>query len=257
MSAQPVTPFDEQALAVVRAAGINENGTEELKRLQAQAVSGEQLAASLHVTSEEDYQRVEAELVRQKTLEKAAKDRFDPICKATDTAHKEACRQRNMVLVPIERAVAILNRLAANWLYEKQKAAEEEKRRQLEVAQRAAEEQREREIEVAEQSAATVDEVQSLCDRPLHYEPILPAPKRSPGPVSLRKPTLKATVTNKYSFLEYVLKHQQYINLIDVNESNLNRLVNALQTAAHIPGVQVTPVLSTATRTAPYKKREA
>jgi hypothetical protein len=228
---------------------LNPGSDPEVTRLKEEAMSAEQYAASLQVKSEDDYALVERELVRYKILEKEAKARFDPICQATDAAHKEACRQRNMVLGPIQSSIAILNNRAGRWLYDKQQREEQERRREIEAAQRAAEEKREQELLLAEANNATVDEVQALCDRPLEYAPVTTMPKRAATPVSLRKPTLKATVTNLPAFLNYVVQ-TQHSNLIVVHEGNLNRLINALGAAAKIPGVQITPVLTTATRTA-------
>src|SRR5581483_5384975 len=109
-----------------------------------------QSATTYEILTERDYGKACDELVRLKAVIDEAHARFDPIVEKAHEAHKEACRQRKIVLDPLEQANSILRSKVGNFLLRQQREKEERDRQALEAARRQAEEDREREIEHAE-----------------------------------------------------------------------------------------------------------
>lgn len=240
-------------LALASGALLVERMSDDLKKLEAQAVSEEERARNALVQSDADCEIVSAEMVRLKTLIQAAQERFDPIVDAAYKAHSEACKQRRLVIDPLQRALNLLGPKVAGFLQRKKQEEEARRQREIEESRLRAAAEREREIEQAEANNASREEVEALCAMPLPAA-VVTAPRRAvaSGPVSTRD-SYKALVTNKLALLQYVAKNPQYLNLWNVNESALNQLARSLKTALQIPGVEVINEAIAATRTAARK----
>jgi hypothetical protein len=228
---------------------IEKDAEAEVKRLEHEAITEENRARQITVETDDECDQASAEMIRLKTLIKAAQERFDPIVEAANRAHKEACKQRSIVIEPLQRAINILSPKVAGFLQQKRQAEEAERQRQLEAARAAAEAEREREIEQAEAQGCSDDEVQALCDMPLAIAPVVRTPAaRVARPVSARS-SYRAIVKNKLALVQHVAKNPQLLELLSVNEPALNGMARSLKTALSLPGVEVMNESTTVTRT--------
>lgn len=234
-------------------------------------------ATAIDVRDAESREIATIYMVDLKKLMEEAHSIFDPICAAANLAHKTATSKRTGVIEPLETAYKFLGgKVAAYDLAERQRieaeqqrqiaearrVAEEEQQRQIAAARAQAEQERERQIEEAEAQRASPETIEALCNAPLstaeeemiRETPVVIMPVFAPrqavsSPVSTRV-VYKGLVTNKQQALRYIVENPQYLELVDFNETKLNRLVSSMGAAFRFPGVQLTQSASAVTRSA-------
>lgn len=232
-----VLTFPNPAVAQSDAAQLATRASVEVERAQ-----------TALVLTPEDYDREAGEMVRLAELIKEAKARFDPICQQTDLAHKEACKQRNLVINPLERAKEILSAKVAGFLEAQRRAAEEEQRAALVRAQHQAELDREADLEHLERTGASAEEVKAVCERPLDPMPVIRGPAFRPGPV-IPRDNYKGRVTDLLALVQHVAKHPEHLALLCPDETAINLLAKALKKTLSIPGIEVYNDIGTTTLT--------
>lgn len=191
--------------------------------------------------------RAAFELVRLKALMEEAHARFDPIVEKANATHKEACKQRNAVVQPLEEAYRLIGGKVGAFDLAERRREEDEERRLLEESRVQAAEVREEEIETAEANGASSEEIAALCDMPLTPAPVIAQRRVAAGPVTTRA-AYKARLVNKFALVQFIAKNAQYLNLLDINQSALNNVAKALGTAMQLPGVELVQEAGVVTR---------
>jgi len=193
---------------------------------------------SFRITSKALYQEAGHHLTEKvDPLIAEIKNTFDPICKATDEAHKEAVKQRDRFLKPALQIRDVLRNGMGRYIAEETRKQDEERRRK-EAEARAKEEER-RKDEVAALKAQGADEEAAE----LEAAPVIVAP------VKVREvPKVDGvsyadqwgyTVTDEMALKEYLWAVHR--SLLVVDSSALLRLVGSLKDGARdIKGIEVT-----------------
>lgn len=204
------------------------------------------------VVSDEDSARDAADLLQGITLlEKEVKATFDPICDSAHKAWKAATGARAKHLQPLEEASSIIRRTIADWKLEEDRKRREEQERIQAQLHREAEERRLAEAAVIRERTGSEEAAMEVLEAPLPVQRYVPpaAPSMKGTGISVRK-VLKGKVVNKAKFLAHVVQRPELLELVDVNQGALNKLVGALGARANFPGIEVYEEATTAVRTA-------
>ncbi len=188
----------------------------------------------------------------------------DPVCEATNQAHKVATGQRKKLLDPLLEARTLTkgkladheDKLEAERIAEQRRIEEEQRR--LEDAARAKREAAEREArEAAEAEAIEIaaaleaegktEEAEAVIAEPIEVyvpeEPVAPPPVAAPPAqkvkgVSSRKSFI-GTVTDPMALLKGVLDGKIPRLVLKIDEGALNKAINAMGGQVDYPGVRV------------------
>lgn len=190
----------------------------------------------------------------------------DPICSATNTAHKAATGQRKSLLAPLEKAESITKGKVSDYLDDQERkriaaeneariareAQEAENRRVQEehdkkvaehekLVREAAERQTQAENEAAE-SYAEAPTPEPIPEAPSKPEPTMvmePVPEPDPEPVSgmSARVSWEAEITDPKALLAAIANGSAPMSLIDFNQGKLNSLAKSMDGALPYPGV--------------------
>ena len=221
----------------------------QLRALQVPVDIGSVGFAQNIVITDETFGLAEQQMVVWKESIKQKMDRWNPVCNSAFETHRQATGARAADVKPLEDACKILSAKLGDYLAEQQKARAEALRLETERAKQLVLTEREEVIEQAEESGATPEEVAALCAAPV-APIVLSKPRSTPGssPVGLRQ-TYKGRLTNHLALAEYIVKNPQFLELIPVSESALNKLAATFKGKLELPGVQFYAENGTATRT--------
>jgi hypothetical protein len=100
------------------------------------------LNSTFDVTTEADLERAAKVLTKIKKTKEMVNTAFDPIIKKAHDAHKQAIKQRNTYLTPLEQIENDMKHKVSNYLYEKRKREEAKRQKELEEMRKAEEELR-------------------------------------------------------------------------------------------------------------------
>jgi len=206
-------------------------------------------AKSLAVVDVDTHQVGQEFLVRCARMEKAVREKLDPIISGANRTHKELTSLRGELLDPIGWARSIVSRKIADYEIEQTRKAEEERRR-LEAGARKAEEERTLAAAIdAEQSGdqAAAEEIMAV---PVEIPVIKPAPAfvRAEG-VSSRT-LYSAEVISLVALVQYVAGHPEDANLLTPNQSAINDRARSQRDGFRLPGCKLVKKTSMAVRTA-------
>jgi colicin import membrane protein len=207
-------------------------------------------AQGMIVNDDETNEAAAELLLGIKDLQKKVNETFDPIKKKAHETWRGICDEQAKHLKPLTDAEATLKAKIGAFHVEKQRQIEEarriheeEIRRAEKEAREAAEAQLERDIEAAEQVGAAPEEIEAMIAAPLPVAPIYvpppPVVKAAPKGIAVPMKTV-ATVTNMLAFVKFVAANPQFLNLLEVDQSGLNKMATAMGTAMQLPGVSVT-----------------
>lgn len=207
-------------------------------RVTATALSWPAQARALVITDPASYTRAAELLAGVRALQKEVAATFDPICEATDKAHKAATGGRRAAATPLAEAETILKdgMIAFDRAARAAAAAEDARRRAI----AAAEEETRRLEELALQVDAADGDETALAEVAADLEQLV----RAPAPVVVA-PVVKATPVVagiafracwKFRVANDALVPVKYKT---TDEKKIRAVVNALGLEARIPGVEV------------------
>lgn len=157
----------------------------ELEKARAEEVTGADLieTASVHVIFDEASYNAAEDLRQQaKDFQKAVHARLDPVCEATNAAHKASTKTRKEFLEPYEKAEKLIASKQVQYRQEQErKRRAEEERLRREAEERAREEARKRQEELERQAAEAAEsgndaDAEALLEKAIEAEsePIVP-----------------------------------------------------------------------------------
>lgn len=216
---------------------------QELQHYSADAEGIKQVALSYTVDSQEMYELAGQELAAIKAKRKAITDQQDSMLEPFKEAKRKIEEGRRKIVDFFSRPLAalgeadhILTRACAGHLEDqerKRRAAEEKAREEQRKLQEAAEKKAEK-LEAKGQGAKAA-EVRAAV-------PIVSVPVVAPMPGKIAGVTMrsnwKAKVTNKLALIKFVAANPQYIEVLDENQTALNRMAVSLKGAMQIDGVE-------------------
>lgn len=204
------------------------------------------VAEAISITNQESYDRAVELLLADKALQTAAETHHRPMIKAGHDAHQAALDGLKRVVAPLQRAERTIKLKIGTWDAEQRRLQAEQERKIKEAeAQRAAEEA-ERIIEEAEAAGAPPEEVKELI-REVETRPIIvprSAPTYTPAKGVSSAPVLKGRVDSFALLVDYVAKNRQYLSILAVDDSALQKLVKALGRNFSMPGVTLVEEMS-------------
>lgn len=210
---------------------------EKVKEVEQEGVALIEAAKSLAITDADSYEAA-AEFVKgTKRLQDRVHDIMDPVCTATNRAHKAATGQRKKLLAPAKEAERIVKRLIVDWDTE-QRRLEAEARRKAEAEERRKAE----EEQLAEAEAAAAEGDEAAAEEILEREPMVappPPPRARPkvSGVSTRE-TWKAQVTDIRALCKAIGEGKVATTLVQPNMPALNAQARSLKAEMKIPGVR-------------------
>lgn len=178
---------------------------------------------------------------------KEVKDTFDPICDATNKAHKAATAKRAKYLDPLTTAYKSVKSLMEAWDREQERIRKAEEARLAEIARKEEEDRQLAEAiaaeEAAKESGATPEEAAQVAEAVMTetvYVPpvVIPkaVPKLSGGPVFQER--WAAEVTDLRALCRAVAEGKASTECVTGNMVVLNRMATALKSTMSIPGVR-------------------
>lgn len=218
---------------------VPEGGTEALTSDLEQQVSGwPERARLMLVTDQLSYEGAGHALIEIKALREEVADTFDPICKATDAAHKEAVAQRKRHDRPLVEGESILKSAIAfhQVKQERLRRLEEEKvnakaRQSEEAALRVQAAQ-------AKRLGATQGEVDDILTQPsVAPTVVLPPRVAAVSGVSMRD-AWSAEVIDLKALCKAIGAGKASLELVKPNMVTLNHLARAQKQTLHVPGVK-------------------
>lgn len=210
------------------------------------AIQVREAAQAVFITDQRTYDLVIEALLANKELQKMAEDHHRPMISKAYAAHRESTAMLNRVIEPLQEAERTYKLKIGTWDAEQRRIQAEQERKIKEAeAQRAAEEA-ERIIEEAEAAGAPPEEVKELI-REVETRPIIvprAAPTYTPAKGVSSAPVLKGRVDSFALLVDYVAKNRQYLSILAVDDSALQKLVKALGRNFSMPGVTLVEEMS-------------
>lgn len=203
------------------------------------ATSWQELASNLKIVDQSSYDGAVMLMRAAQGLRDEAEAHHRPMISAAHKSHQAACAGLKRIDEPLSTAFTTIKSKIAKWDND-QRLIEAERLRTIQAAEdlRRAEEF-ERELEAAEAAGAPPEEVQMLieeAERAPVIVPTMPASYTRAKGVSV-KPKYSAEVTNMRMFIDAVVKNPQYLSLLQVNQTAIDKLARALEENFQIPGV--------------------
>ena len=206
--------------------------------LEIQVLAWPERAALMPVTDQLSYEGAANALLLIKGLRDEVAETFDPICKATDAAHKEAVAQRKRHDLPLVQSEKLLKGALGAYGREQDRLRliEEEKvnaaRREAEAAQLRAQ------VEQAKRQGATQAEQDDIVTQPsVLPDVVLPPRVQAVAGVSTRE-NWKAEVVNLRWLCRAIANGKASVELVKPNMVALNQLARAQKTTLELPGVK-------------------
>lgn len=239
----------EPALKLV---DTNETGAVEQKALTILDQAG-----AVVVTDSETYTAAGTLWNQLGDMIKEVKDTFDPICDATNKAHKAATAKRAKYLDPLTTAYRSVKGLMEEWDREQERKRQEEQRRLEEIARKEEEERQLLEAIAAEEAAkeagATEEEAAQVAEavmaEPVAVAPVVipkAVPKLQGGPVyrevwAAEVTDIKAlclAVGQGTQSTEFVMGLNKDKKSGKISSPALNTLSTSLKSTMNVPGVR-------------------
>jgi hypothetical protein len=233
--------------AAVEQPTMNEQSMEEQLRTQALAVSSS--AGRVSITDQLSYDAACSFLTGTlKPIAKQIEEYFNPDIARAHALHKSLNAKKNALLEPIEDAEMKVKRLIGTW-------TAEQRRIQDEAQRKAAEEQRKRDEEAklqtaieAEERGATEEEKQVILDTPVFSPPPVAAPTFTKAQGVSVKTRWKAQCDNLQALCKAIGEGKVPINLVEVNQSALNKMASIQEKTFNVPGCTAYPEGNVAAR---------
>jgi hypothetical protein len=196
-----------------------------------------QEANALVVTSREQH---EAGLTAYRTLggvEKRIVDLFEAPKKAAHRAHKEITKAEKTLLAPVKEAKLIINKKLAHYEDEQDRIR---KAKQAEAERKAREAEEEERLRAAQeaQDAGRDREAEEIISAPIEPPMVHVEPETAKVEGVSTQKRWSAEVTNKMALVMYVAANPDYIDLLNPDQPNLNRLAVSMKQNLNIPGVR-------------------
>lgn len=196
-------------------------------------------ANEIRVTNGEDYQFASDFLKTIKEAQGKVKSFFEPMKKKAHATWKAICNQENETLTPLVNAEkTIKNKMLDYRREEERRRLEEQRRLQAEAEARAAKE-RERLRKQAEKLKTPELREQRFQEAEEIEAPVVivnPEIPKIEGQ-SIRK-VWKARVISKKDFIKAAAESENLLGLVEINESALNKMAQALKGEIEIPGIE-------------------
>lgn len=216
---------------------------QELQQFTTEADGIKQVALAYTVDSQEMYELAGQELAAIKAKHKAITDQQDAMLEPFKDAKRKIEEGRKKIvefflkpLTALEEADKILTRACAGYIEDqerKRRAAEEKAREEQRKLQADAEKKAEK-LEAKGQGAKAA-EVRAAV--PIVFAPVVAQVPGKIAGVSMRS-HWKAKVTNKLALIKFVAANPQYIELLEPNQTALNRMAVSLKGAMQIDGIE-------------------
>lgn len=233
--------------AAVEEKTMDEQSMEEQLRAQALMVSTN--AGILAITDQSTYDKACTFLTETlKPIAKRIEEYFNPDIARAHALHKSLNAKKNALLEPIEDAEMKVKRLIGTWTAEQRRIQEDAQRK-------AAEEQRKRDEEAklqvaieAEERGATEEEKQVILDTPVFTPPPVAAPTFNKAQGISVKTRWKAQCDNLQLLCKAIGEGKVPVNLVEVNQSALNKMASIQESAFNVPGCKAYPEGNVAAR---------
>lgn len=233
--------------AAVEEKPMNDQSMEQELRQQALSVS---IAANeLAIKDQASYDwacQVLTETI--KPVMKKIEDYFNPDIKRAHELHKSLNAKKNALLDPLANAELLVKRLIGTWTAEQQRI-------QADAQRKAAEQQRQREEEAklqtaieAEQNGATEEEKQVILETPVFSPPPVAAPTYTKAQGISVKTRWKAQCDNIQALCKAIGEGKVPMNLVEVNQSALNKMASIQEKTFNVPGCTAYPEGNVAAR---------
>ena len=188
----------------------------------------------LVITSQTEYEDAADYLRRVKEQQNKVEESFNPIITKAHQAHKEAIGQRDKHLVPLKDAEKRIKFLMGDYQGEKERIAKIEAERLVKIAEAEAEKERKRLQAIKERAEATgkTEKAQMVAEQieNITVEAVVVAPDiQTPRGVSY-------SAKYRGEVIEFKILPDEYKI---VNQSALDRVLQATKGAIQIPGVKI------------------
>jgi hypothetical protein len=171
-----------------------------------------------------------------KALRKEIAETFNPIITKAHEAHQEALAQKKRHETPLIEAEGIIKRALSDYDTERQRKADEERRR-LEAQARALEEER----LLADAIAAEQDGDGEAADQIL-AEPVVLAPVATIAPAKAEGISFREDWTFELVSIvdvaRHVAEHPEDANMLTLNTSAVRQMVRARKNLFRVPGIR-------------------
>jgi hypothetical protein len=153
---------------------------------------------------------------------------------------REKCSERASITEPAERIKNLAGRLIGAWTQEQERLRREEERKQEEAQRKLAEDEAINTAAALEKEGR-VEEAEAIISTPVDVAPVSVASNvpRVSG-VSKPRDNWKAEVTSLMLLVKAVAEGKVPLQMIQANESALNRMAGTLKSELRYPGVKVT-----------------
>ena len=173
-----------------------------------------------------------------KAMQKEIRDAFEAPVKKAHEAHKAMTGLRAKLLAPIDEAERLVKRKMAGFVEARQRAAQEEARRQAEAARKAEEDRRRAEATELE-AQGRLAEAEKVLEAPVHVAaPVVRAESPKAEGTSARR-KLSAKVVDLDALVRAVAAGRVPLTLIQPNQRALDALAQAAGDAFELPGCEL------------------
>ena len=212
--------------------------TEAMERIERDGLLLVAQAEEIQVRDADGFQQAGVFLRRVTGGLKMAHDLMDPICEASDHAHKVAVAQRKKLIEPFETAKRIVGAEVSTWeqaerdrVAREQRAADAERRRLEDEARLAVAAQ----LEAQGKPEAAQAALTAPVTMPVFTPPVQAVPKAEG--LSFRD-NWKARVVDPVALIKAVANGEAPANLVIPDQQALNKLAVALKGEMRVPGVE-------------------
>lgn len=217
------------------------NGNEAIKlepEMESQALALPERAKLITVIDNNTMEQANNFKLEIKAMIKEIDKWFDPIASKAFQAHRAITGKWKETKAPLEQADAHVTQQVKLYLAEVRRKQQEEEARLREIARKEEEERRLQEAAELEKEGR-IEEANEILEEPINV--VVPSAKIKTPKVDNRmyRTVKKGRVVNMRLFLPYIASRPELYDLITVNEGNLNRKVEALDSAFNMPGVEV------------------
>mgnify|MGYP003649587028 CR=1 FL=1 len=195
--------------------------------------------SALTIVDQSSYDLAVERRVAAKTWLKGAGEFFDGIIKPIYSSYKNAMEKKKLVVEPVERTVADLNRELLAWDEAQARIRREEQRRLEEQARREAEEQRLEAAAHAEAMGASAEQVNAVLDEEIVITaPVVAEPTYEKSGAVVYRDNWGGEVTDLKALVKYVAKNPTFIGLLSANPTAVNQMARSLKETMNIPGIK-------------------
>jgi len=214
---------------------MTESGKELVLEKESIEISSQ--AKAIVITSNNQYAKAGQFTIFIQGMIEEAKKRFDPICKKTDAAHKEAVKQRDDIVVPLKDNLDLVKKKMAGYLEDQRLKEEREQAEALETKRKETEALARKADKL--EAAGKIEKADQVRQEAVQKELQIETPKSSAPKMDGIKASIsyKAKVINKKLFIQAVAKEKVSDDFLDINQRALNDYADSTKGKMPIPGV--------------------